>query len=81
MKAERLALEAICDAALAEVFELLQPKHVVGIGVYAAKRAALVSGRDVITMPHPSPASPVANRGWESAARASLSAAGLDGLL
>ena len=79
--AERKKLEAICDHALGEIFHLLAPKHIVGIGGYAAKRAALVSGRNVVTMPHPSPASPAANKDWEGIARASLAAAGLVDLL
>lgn len=80
-KNERLALEAICDAALAEVIAILDPEHIVGIGTYAAKRAALVAKRNVVTMPHPSPASPAANRGWAEAARKVLEQEGLSGLL
>lgn len=81
-KDERAALEAICDDALAETIALLEPRHLVGVGVYAAKRAAIVTGRaDVITMPHPSPASPTANRGWEQAAQKALVDAGLTDLL
>jgi hypothetical protein len=40
-----------------------------------------VTGQDVVTMPHPSPASPTANRGWAEAARAALTKAGIEGLL
>jgi single-strand selective monofunctional uracil DNA glycosylase len=81
-KEERAKLEAVCDKALAEAIEVLQPKHIVGVGTYAAKRASLVTGRDdIITMPHPSPASPAANRGWEEAARKALMNAGLTDLL
>lgn len=80
-KEERAKLEAICDRALAETIEVLAPKHIVGVGTYAAKRAVKVTGRDVITMPHPSPASPAANRGWEAAARTALIAGGLPDLL
>lgn len=80
-KAERRELEAICDEALADVIAILAPRHIVGIGAYAAKRAALVSGRQVVTMPHPSPASPAANRGWADAARKALASEGLTGLL
>ncbi|MBX3198879.1 MAG: single-stranded DNA-binding protein [Labilithrix sp.] len=82
VKDERVALEAICDDALAETIALLEPRHLVGVGVYAAKRAAIVTGRaDVITMPHPSPASPTANKGWEQAAQKALVDAGLTDLL
>ncbi len=80
--AERKKVEAICDEALASIFEVLSPHHIVGVGGYAAKRASLVSGRtDIVTMPHPSPASPAANKDWEGIARASLENAGLRGLL
>lgn len=80
-KHERKGLEAICDESLAECIDILKPKHLVGVGTYAAKRLALVSGREVVMMPHPSPASPLANRGWDAAARQALTAAGLDGLI
>lgn len=80
-KDERKACEAICDEALADSIAVLKPKHLVGIGAYAAKRIALVTGREPIVMPHPSPASPTANRGWDEAARNALASAGLEGLL
>lgn len=81
-KQERQKLEAICDEALVEALAILRPKHIVGVGNYAAKRAALVTGRDdVVTLPHPSPASPIANRGWEKIAREALTKAGLSDLL
>lgn len=80
-KAERTKLEAACDEALADAVRILRPKHIVGIGQYASKRAALVTGRSVVTMPHPSPASPAANRNWAESARAALSKAGLPDLL
>ncbi len=79
--AERKALEDICDDALAESFAALGAKRVVGVGQYAAKRASLVTGEEVACIPHPSPASPLANRGWDQAARAALESAGLGGLL
>lgn len=81
-KEERQKLEAVCDKALAETIAVLQPKHIVGVGTYAAKRAALVTGSDaIITMPHPSPASPAANKGWEQIARKVLVEAGLPDFL
>ena len=74
----RKRLEAICDESLAECIDLLKPKHLVGVGTYAARRLSLVSKRDnVVLMPHPSPASPIANSGWDAAARKALTAAGL----
>ncbi len=81
-RSERQALEAICDDALREAIEALGPRRIVGIGGYATKCAERVTGRnDIVTMPHPSPASPAANRGWEAAARAALESAGLSDVL
>lgn len=78
---DRARLEAACDAALAEAVDVLAPTHIIGVGLYAARRAALVTGREIVTMPHPSPASPAANRGWAEAARAALTNAGLPDVL
>lgn len=80
---ERKAVEAVCDEALGASLEALGSPRVVGIGQYAAKRAELVTGgaRDVACIPHPSPASPLANRGWAEAARKALDTAGIEGLL
>jgi single-strand selective monofunctional uracil DNA glycosylase len=80
-KEDRKKMESICDKALAETIRVLTPKHVVGIGNYAAKRASKVTGADVICMPHPSPASPAANTGWEAAAREALTDAGLPDIM
>ncbi len=82
---ERARLELACDAHLGTVLRLLSPRFVVGVGGYATKRIARIlgegSGMTIATMPHPSPASPAANRGWEPAARSALRAAGIRGLL
>ena len=66
-KAEREPLFAACDAALRRTVEHLQPKFVVGVGKFAEKKAKQVVGDlDIVVglVPHPSPASPLANRGW-----------------
>ena len=66
-RAERDALFAACDEALASVIAHLRPSHVVGVGGFAARRAAPLAeaaGAACGTAPHPSPASPAANRGW-----------------
>lgn len=79
--AEREALFAACDAALAEVIELLGPRHVVGIGAFAEARAQKVlAGRDltISTILHPSPQSPLANSGWAPRIEAQLAAAGIE---
>lgn len=71
--AERRQLFEACDEHLRRVVRALGPRHVVGIGAFAAARARLaLEGIDVRVgeVLHPSPASPAANRGWaEQAAR------------
>ena len=66
-RAERDPLFGLCDEALASVIAHLRPETVVGIGGFAARRAAPLAqaaGARMGTAPHPSPASPAANRGW-----------------
>jgi single-strand selective monofunctional uracil DNA glycosylase len=77
--AERAALERVCDAALAEVIAHLAPRLAVGVGAFAetALRRALGPSFPVARMPHPSPASPAANRGWAAQAEAALTRAGV----
>ncbi|MEZ5978615.1 MAG: single-stranded DNA-binding protein [Planctomycetota bacterium] len=80
--AERDALFAACDRALAGFVEVLDPAIVVGVGRFALDRvrAALPEGhgRRVGTVLHPSPASPIANRGWAPQAEKQLAALGID---
>lgn len=77
--AERGPLFDACDRALRAMARLLQPAVVAGVGAFAERRirAALPEfvGR-IGRIPHPSPASPAANRGWATAAETAL--AGLD---
>ena len=62
---ERDAVFEVCDVALRKFVEVLEPSRVVGIGGFAKKRAMQTLERDDIeTILHPSPASPIANRGW-----------------
>ncbi|MBT8491421.1 MAG: single-stranded DNA-binding protein [Deltaproteobacteria bacterium] len=65
-RAERDALYQPCDRALVEVVDALEPSMVIGIGKFAETRARRVLGDGVPigTVLHPSPASPIANRGW-----------------
>ena len=66
-KEERLPLFEACDEALLETIDLLQPQFIVGIGKFAEKKAkSLVPAESarICSVPHPSPASPIANRGW-----------------
>lgn len=81
-KAERDACQATCDRALREVIDALRPQQLVAVGVYAKARLERVAPkRSVVLMPHPSPASPKANAGWEALASAALEAGGVRGLL
>jgi single-strand selective monofunctional uracil DNA glycosylase len=76
---ERRRLEAVCDAALAEVVAALGTPRLVGIGAFAATALARATGgAPVARIPHPSPASPAANRGWAALADAALARAGID---
>jgi single-strand selective monofunctional uracil DNA glycosylase len=55
----------VCDVALRKFVDVLEPSKIVGIGGFATKRAMKALSRDnVETILHPSPASPMANRGW-----------------
>jgi single-strand selective monofunctional uracil DNA glycosylase len=65
--AEQQAVMAACDEALLATVRLLRPRLVIGVGGFAERRAraALASeGVAIGTILHPSPASPLANRGW-----------------
>ena len=66
-RAEREPLFRACDLALERTIDLLKPKILLGIGKFAeAKARQVAAGRDVriVSVAHPSPASPIANRGW-----------------
>ncbi len=77
---EVLPLYAACDEHLRALVAALAPQWVIGIGGFAAARAAAaLSGTSVRLgrVLHPSPASPAANRGWAQAASAQLIAQGV----
>jgi len=73
--AEREALFRACDTALRQSLEVLEPRIVVGVGHFAearARNAIAGTGVPIGRIPHPSPASPGANRGWAAQAERAL---------
>jgi len=79
-KHERAPLFAACDRALRRTVQKFEPDYVVGIGKFAEKKAREVVGDlDLVigSVPHPSPASPLANRGWAPLMTAALAELGV----
>jgi single-strand selective monofunctional uracil DNA glycosylase len=79
----RKRINTLCDEALKSVIEMYRVKHIVGLGRFAEGRARQIVADNHITnvkvhfMVHPSPASAMANRGWDSLALKALEQAGL----
>jgi len=79
-RAESSALSEVCNKALLRTVERMRPEYVVGVGRFAADRAAAVlTGMRVKlgVVPHPSPASPLANRGWAAQMTRALAEQGI----
>ena len=79
---EKTALYDACDGHLRDVIRALSPEFLVGVGNFAAERAADALSRDVkITkILHPSPANPRSNGGnWGKIAEQQLVEAGVWG--
>lgn len=79
-KGERTALHEACDEHLREVVRILRPDWAIGIGGFARQRLQETLGDlpiEIGSIPHPSPASPTANRDWEGPVRAILAEQGL----
>lgn len=75
--ADRRAVEEACDASLGQTLRILSPEICVAIGKVAETALRRVGAPNVVLLPHPSPASPQANRDWSGMARRALSEAGL----
>ena len=76
---ERARLYAVCDDGLARVLDAIEPSMIIGVGKFAQKRAQVAAGDRAIrigTILHPSPASPLANKGWAAQAEGQLRALG-----
>jgi len=79
-KPEQALLLAACDAHLRKLVEILEPQWVIGVGAFAQASAARALGATdvrIATILHPSPASPIANRGWAEQAVKQMKALGL----
>lgn len=77
-KHEAVPLLSACDRHLNTVLETLQPEWVVGVGKYALSRLDHIAGNpETGWILHPSPANPIANRGWAEAASSKLSELGI----
>lgn len=79
--AEAQAVQRVCDEAFREAIETLEPARVIGVGVYAetrAKAALADTNIPIGRILHPSPASPIANRGWAPQAETQLEAQGIE---
>ncbi len=72
-----------CDVNLGSVVEVLQPSWLIGIGRFAQGRLEALcqaegwKGITITGIPHPSPASPQANRDWAGKTAAILREAGI----
>ncbi|MGH8606254.1 MAG: uracil-DNA glycosylase family protein [Gammaproteobacteria bacterium] len=78
--AEREPLFAVCDRSLVQSVEVLRPRYLLGVGRFSYGRvtAALSKSSTRLGMvPHPSPASPQANRGWDRLMEEALKSLGI----
>ena len=76
----RAALFGACDRHLRAVVAILRPEWLVGVGDFAARRAASIFTQGELKVGrilHPSPASPAANRLWDSLAAHQLKQLGV----
>jgi len=81
-RADRDVLERECDAHVRAVIQALEPEWLIGVGKFATGRLEAVqqeagSSGQILGIPHPSPASPLANRDWAGAVTSILSKAGV----
>jgi len=77
-KSSLRVLEAHCDAALTRSIAILEPAALIGVGRFASLRLqSLQLPIPLVTIPHPSPANPQANRNWPQAVTAIMEQSGL----
>jgi single-strand selective monofunctional uracil DNA glycosylase len=78
--AERESLYQAADRHLRAVVAALGTEILVGVGAFAAKQAAAALKEQavrIVTIAHPSPANPAANRDWEGFVTRQLGEAGV----
>ncbi len=82
-RADQPRLFALCDRYLSIVIETLRPEWLVGVGLFAERRirevlkASGFTGARVMSITHPSPANPRANRDWAGQVAAALEKGGV----
>jgi single-strand selective monofunctional uracil DNA glycosylase len=77
---EQRAIAEHCDQALRATVQHLAPRCVFGVGRFAERRAGIAlagMGVAIGCIPHPSPASPAANRGWDAQAERAITGCGV----
>ena len=77
---EKRELFRYCDQALRELVQALEPELIIGVGKFAEDRARVALADQDIRLGrvlHPSPASPLANRGWAPQAETQLEQLGI----
>jgi len=79
LREQREEIDSACNVHLQRTVEIIRPDYLVGIGGYAEKKLRILFKGDMPTLSilHPSPASPRANRGWEAEATKSLFESGV----
>lgn len=79
---ERKQLTTVCNKSFCEALKLLNVKLIIGVGKFAAVTAAEAlksvhpsfgcANMKVVSIMHPSPINPAANKGWDAIAKKSL---------
>ena len=77
---EREPLYEICDQALKQMVEIVEPDRILGVGKFGEQRAlaAVQQAARIGSILHPSPASPAANRGWSQQVEKQLQEYGIE---
>jgi len=82
LREDAARVESACDDHLAEVLRTVTPKWLLGVGKYAQAQAERVVAEHALDIQvesilHPSPASPLANRGWAAQVNQKLTKLGI----